>query len=257
MKCIRPIILCLLLTFFLLSSSDLFARGGGGGRGGGGFSGGGGGGYYHGHYYGYGGRYHSHPYDPIANTIIFIGTAIFLGVSFFGVTFLVMVRNRSAKRALVKAASADSFWNESKMVEYGKEIFYLVQDAWSKNELSSIYHLVTNDFYIQNQHFLSRYTKSCLKNIIKDIHLEQSKIVKIIDKKDDRQDTFMMYFKGSLIDYLVSTKSGIIIEGDKNTPEPFDDIYVFYRRNDKWLLNQIINDPGSNYMKKVKENLGQ
>jgi hypothetical protein len=260
MKFMRTLVLFGIISLCLLYTSDLFARGGGGGRsggGGGGFGGGGyGGGYYHGYYYGYGGAYHSHPYDPVVNTLLIIGTAIFFGVIFFGVTFLIVIRNRTAKKALKKAASADSFWDEKKMLEDAKEVFFQVQEAWSKNDLTGIFHLVTNDFFVHYQHFLARYSKAKMKNIIKDIEIEKSSIVKVIDKSNDNEDTFLIYFKGKLIDYLVNTQSGIIIDGDKDIPDSFEDIYVFFRRDDKWLLNQIINDPESGYMKMVKENKG-
>lgn len=71
---------------------------------------------------------------------------------------------------------------------------------------------------------------------------------------NDNEDTFLMYYKGTMIDYLVNTESGIIVDGDKSEPDLFEDIYVFFRRDNKWLLNQIINDPESSYMKSVREN---
>lgn len=258
MKFIRYLFLFIIFSCCILHTSDLFARGGGGGRsgGGGGYSGGGyGGGYYHGHYYGYGGRY-SEKFDPVATTIVLVCTGVFFGVALFGATFLIIIRNKSAKIALKKAVGSDSFWDEQKMLDFGNEIYLKVQESWSKNDLSEINHLVTTDFFNHYQHFLSRYAKSKIKNVIKDVKINKSKIVKIIDKTNNNEDTFMMYFKGTMIDYLVNTESGIIVDGDKTDPDIFEDIYVFFRRENKWLLNQIINDPESTYLKSVQENKG-
>jgi len=259
MKFIRFLFLIFVFSFSILHTSDLSARGGGGGRsgGGGGFSSGGGygGRYYHGYYYGHGGGYRE-KFDPLATTIVVIITVVFFSVALFGVTFLIIVRNQSAKIALKKAAIADVFWDEEKMLVHGEKMYFKVQEAWSKNDLSEIQYLVTSDFFNHYQHFLSRYAKSKLRNVIRDVKIEQSKIVKIIDKTNDNEDTFLMYYKGTMIDYLVNTESGIIVDGDKSDPDIFEDIYVFFRRENNWLLNQIINDPASGYMKMVKVNKG-
>lgn len=258
MKSIRKIFFLLLLSFFLIPS-DVSARAGGGGRSGGGgsYSGGGyyGGGYYgRGYYYGYG--HGTSKVDPKVAAIVIISTVSFIAIAFFGITFLVIARNKSAKKAIKKASSSDSFWNETKMLEHAKEVYTKIQDSWSKNDLTDVLHLVTNDFFIHNQHFLHRYSKMNLKNIVKDIDFKTVKIVKVIDKDNNNEDTMVVYLKGNLIDYLVSSTSGIVIEGDKNEKDMFEDIYVFFRRDDKWLLNQIINDPASNYIREVKQNIG-
>jgi hypothetical protein len=255
MKFLRQIFLLFIFSLFLLYTPELSARGGGGGRsGGGGYSSGGGygGGYYHGHYYGYGG--YREKFDPVATTIVVIFTIVFFSIALFGAAFLIIVRNKSAQIALKKAATADSFWDEQKMLDHGEKMYFKVQEAWSKNDLSEIQHLTTFDFFNHYQHFLSRYAKSKLRNVIREVKIDKSKIVKIIDKVNDNEDTFLMYYKGTMIDYLVNTESGIIVDGDKSEPDLFEDIYVFFRRDNKWLLNQIINDPESSYMKSVREN---
>jgi hypothetical protein len=253
----KSLLLIFLFLFFL--SSDSFSRGGGsvgGGGGGGGGGGYGGGHYYHGYYY-YGHGGHRSDFDPVVTTVVIVLTILFFAVALTGVLFLNVIRSKAAKKHLLKAASADAFWDEEKMKQHASEVFHKVQEAWSANDLSSIFHLVTNDFFVHNQHFLSRYSKMNLKNKVSDVEISSLRIVKVTDKDDNNKDGFVVYITGSLIDYLVNTKTGIIIDGDSKSKGPFEDIYVFFRRNNQWLLNQIINDPGHFYMREVKANHGE
>lgn len=248
----------LIFLFCLFLSTDSFTRGGGsiGGGGGGGYGGGySGGHYYHGYYY-YGHGGHQSDFDPVVTTVVIVLTILFFAVALTGVLFLNVIRSKTAKKHLKKASSADAFWDEDKMKKHASEVFHMVQEAWSTNDLSGIFHLVTNDFFVHYQHFLSRYSKMNLKNKVTDIEISSVRIVKVTDKDDNNKDSFVVYITGNLIDYLVNTKTGIIIDGDSNSKGPFEDIYVFFRRNDQWLLNQIINDPGHFYMKEVKTNSG-
>lgn len=257
MKILRKIITVFIFLFLFLQSNESFSRAGGGTSGGGGGGGYSGGGYYsHGYYYGYGHGGYREEYNPVATSIVIGCTVAFFTIAFAGIAILIRMRSKVASRQLKKAAVADSFWNEEEMLRTGIETYHKMQEAWNKNDLSSVFHLITNDMFIHHQHFLSRYSKMNLKNVIKDVEIDTAKIVKVIDKDEDDKDTFLIYFKGKMIDYLVNTKTGIVVDGDKNSASKFEDIYVFFRHDGKWLLNQIINDPSSSYMREVKENKG-
>lgn len=238
-------------VLFCFCQTSLFSRAGGGisSSGGGGSSSGYGGGYYG---YGYGHHHHGH-YDE-KELWLGVGIAITLAlvlvlITIFGFAVLVRKNNKKTKAKIASSKKFDAFWDEQKMQEHVRDIFPKVQSAWMSRELKDVSELVTPRFISTFQPMLNNYKKRQLVNVIDNVRIEQIKIVDIHDDRDNNKDGFTAYIKGEMRDYLVRESGGFTsIMGD-DTSDEFEDLYVFRRKDNRWLLDHIVNDPGSSDFK--------
>lgn len=241
-------LLFIILAIFI--AQDIYARAGGS-IGGGGYSGGGsyGGGYYGHHHYHYG---RPDPYNKVVAGIMLVLTMIFFGVFLLGSTILIRIKNKQSLKTLKKAYNYDSIWDEETIKLHAKTLFHDLQAAWSKNDLKEIEDRVTESFYHHYQNFLARYQKLYLVNIVRDIEIKNIKIVSVVDKLDNTKDAVAVLISGGMVDFLMHQKTGRVLEGDNEISTSFEDVYVFFRKDKTWLLNQIINDPSSGQILKFK-----
>lgn len=242
MKKLLPVLVVLLLL-----SLDLYSRAGGGGHGGGSGGGGGfGGGYgYHSHYYGYHGYGSNEKGSYIPFVIVAILGLSFWVANFFLITYLVFFRNKKSKKVLAEAVKKDSFWNEEQMVEFAKEVYFKLQKAWEQRDLNQVSYLVTPRFIQFNSGKLNLMKKAKIINIITDISIEKAKIVAANDSSSNANDKFSVYLKGKMRDFLASEEYKVPLTDEDTGISDFEDVFRFVRSGDKWLLNEIINDPHS------------
>ena len=74
------------------------------------------------------------------------------------------------------------------------------------------------------------------------IKIKEIKIIGMEDFIDNHKDTFCAYIKGEMVDLIL--KKGFVKR--KNiTPNEFEDLYFFIRKDDKWIVNNISNHPNS------------
>jgi hypothetical protein len=73
------------------------------------------------------------------------------------------------------------------------------------------------------------------------------------DHEGKVQDTFTVYIKGKMVDYIVSDKTGRIYTNSSKSSKLFVDLYYFVRNNDNWLLDKIDNNVTLGKILKAKE----
>lgn len=77
------------------------------------------------------------------------------------------------------------------------------------------------------------------QNILKNIKLLQALPIAVHDDPDNSRDHIWFFIKGRMIDYKINTDTGKVIEG-KLTPASFIEYWCFVRRDDKWVLDKIL-----------------
>jgi len=229
------------LLFFALMALVITvqARAGGGfsgGRGGGSF----GGGYGYGHYY-YGSG--SSSVSPFATRVIMVVTLCFTALFFFAFSLLLVRSRQKARKKLEHAQTFDQFWNEEKMKNHVREIFPKIQSAWMSRELITVSDIVTPKFIGTYQPLLNHYKRKKMLNIIDQVSIEKINIVDVHDDQDNTKDRFAAYIKGSMVDYLAHESQGITGTIAHAGIEGFEDLYIFKRKENTWLLDHIVNEP--------------
>jgi hypothetical protein len=215
--------LLLSFSFLLFNTLSAYARAGGGGGGG------------TGSVYGRG-----------------IGTLIAL-INIALVAFFIYRKNKKAKQLISEISSQDTTWNYDQMIEYANDIFLRMQNAWMERNMDLVKDIVTERLYLDYQKQLDWQKVKHEQNRLEDIEIKKSRIIGMEDHEGKVQDTFTVYIKGKMVDYIVSDKTGRIYTNSSKSTKLFVDLYFFIRNNDNWLLDKIDNNVTLGKILKAKE----
>ena len=190
---------------------ETYARAGGGGSGGGG---------------------------PLSG-ILLIPLLIFNGVLFL----LIKHKVKQNKKLIEEAAKSDSSWNYEWMMNYAKEMFFVVQEAWTKRSTDLIKNNITAQLDKEYSDVFLEMRENHVINVIKNIDIKEIKIIGAKDYIDNHKDCFQAHIKGRLTDYTIDETTDEIIINPIKYSNPFTDIFHFVRSENGWMLDCIENDP--------------
>lgn len=158
----------------------------------------------------------------------------------FGVFLLVAnLKNKKAKKKIAISNSIDPFWNYDDMIEFSKETFIQLQNAWNERNMVLVKDRVTDELFESYQKQLDWMKVKKEKCFIEDINIKKIEIIGDEDYKDKDKDTFTAFLKGKLVKYTMSERTGKIFENSKKKKTSFMTFYYFQRHNENWLLNKI------------------
>ncbi len=158
----------------------------------------------------YGSRGYSNPLSNIISSIIFI---LILFASTIILYFKVLRASFNSKRYLRLLDNKDITWKYKAIEKRVIETFYVVEEAWTNNDISKAKEYMDKDLYENFKSKLEWMDINNRRNILKKIRLVNLKPVSVYDDKDDNKDLIWFYIKGKMIDYIVDTKTNSIVDG--------------------------------------------
>lgn len=222
------------LYTFLLISFFAFSRAGSGGGshgGSGGHSGGGS------HYYG-GSHHHHGSGDDTSGEITFFILFGVVGLYAAYMTFLYYFKPRMNKRKMKASFAEDPFWDHDKIMDYANRFYLELQQAWTKGSLLSLKDKISPPLYRNYMGILNKNKINGIRNTTEEIEITKTGIIYFDDYFDNSKDVIALLIQGQMKDYY--SRSGVIPTAEK---KPFKDAYVFIRRNNQLILDEIINEP--------------
>ena len=190
----------------------------------------------------YGRRGYSSPLSNIISAIIFI---IIIFASTIILYFKVLRASFNSKRYLRLLDNKDITWKYKTIEKRVIETFYVVEEAWTNNDINKAKDYMDKDLYESFKSKLEWMDINNRRNILKKIRLVNLKPVSVYDDKDDKKDLIWFYIKGKMIDYIVDTKTKSIISGDTKN-KSFVEFWKFVKNDDnKWVLSEILQEDES------------
>lgn len=190
----------------------------------------------------YGRRGYSSPLSNIISAIIFI---IIIFASTIILYFKVLRASFNSKRYLRLLDNKDSTFKYKNIEKRVIETFYIVEEAWTNNDISKAKDYMDNDLYESFKSKLEWMDINNRRNILKKIRLVNLKPVSVYDDKDDNKDLIWFYIKGKMIDYIVDTKTKSIVSGDTKN-KSFVEFWKFVKNdNNEWVLSEILQEDES------------
>jgi inner membrane protein import complex subunit Tim44-like protein len=245
----------LVLTLLAAVPAPAFGLAGGatgsGGGGGGGFSGGGGGGGYYG---GSGGSGSGRPGSTLVAVLIVVGVIVFVLLiqllarrpkrpGFQGTKRMGREAGRRADEAedAARAASADDdMWNPDMLRCRVREVFYPVQQTWSKRDPADSRPFVSDKLYKRHELQLDGLERQHRVNRIEDLELDEVEIVRVVNVSDDRKDRFIAFIQCRARDWMEDANTGRIVNGNKLAQTTFQQFWTFVRDpKNGWVLDEI------------------
>ena len=190
----------------------------------------------------YGSRGYSSPLSTIISAIVFI---LILFASTIILYFKVLRASFNSKRYLRLLDNKDITWKYKTIEKRVIETFYIVEEAWTNNDISKAKDYMDKDLYENFKSKLEWMDINNRRNILKKIRLVNLKPVSVYDDNDDKKDLIWFYIKGKMIDYIVDTKTKSIVSGDTKN-KSFVEFWKFVKNeNNKWVLSEILQEDES------------
>ena len=211
-------ILSIFLIITLLFTGSCYARAGGGS--GSGSSGGGSsssrGNSYHDHYYGRRGR--SNPIEGVVMTVVVVSGIYGLNAS--QRRRKARLLHQRAKKQLAILDDQDDYWNEKRIKEEVKKNYYLIQEAWGRQDLKTLKKYLTENLYDAWETKINWNEFQGKRNELSHIHLLKQNVVNLYDSENDNEDYFWVYIEGKMNDVTVDQQNQVI--------ESYDGVFVEY-----------------------------
>lgn len=190
----------------------------------------------------YGSRGYSNPISTIISSIIFM---LIIFASTIILYFKVLRASFNSKRYLRLLDNKDITWKYKTIENRVIETFYIVQEAWTSNDISKAKDYMDKDLYENFKSKLEWMDINNRRNILKKIRLVNLKPVSVYDDKDDNKDLIWFYIKGKMIDYIVDTKTNNIVSGNTKN-KSFVEFWKFVKNDDNnWVLSEILQEDES------------
>ena len=190
----------------------------------------------------YGSRGYSSPLSTIISAIIFI---IIIFASTIILYFKVLRASFNSKRYLRLLDNKDITWKYKTIEKRVIETFYIVEEAWTNNDMVKAKDYMDKDLYENFKSKLEWMDINNRRNILKKIRLVNLKPVSVYDDKDDNKDLIWFYIKGKMIDYIIDTKTKNIVSGNTKN-KSFVEFWKFVKNDDnKWVLSEILQEDES------------
>jgi predicted lipid-binding transport protein (Tim44 family) len=135
-------------------------------------------------------------------------------------------------------AASDPSFDEVRFKERVEDMFFKIQSAWTKRDLSPIRNLLTQQMFTTFQEDVSRYVANKQYNRLENIAVRQVDIVDAV--QDQGEEYITVKFLASLLDYVVD-ESNQMISGSTTDPVKFLEYWTWTRGvgDRDWLLAGI------------------
>ena len=190
----------------------------------------------------YGSRGYSSPLSTIISAIVFM---LIIFASTIILYFKVLRASFNSKRYLRLLDNKDITFKYKTIEKRVIETFYIVEEAWTNNDISKAKDYMDKDLYENFKSKLEWMDINNRRNILKKIRLVNLKPVSVYDDNDDKKDLIWFYIKGKMIDYIVDTKTKSIVSGDTKN-KSFVEFWKFDKNEkNKWVLSEILQEDES------------
>jgi predicted lipid-binding transport protein (Tim44 family) len=137
---------------------------------------------------------------------------------------------------------ADPSFREAAFKETAEDIFFKIQAAWKRRDLSTVRPLLSPQMLNTFQDDVSRMISAKQVNRLENIAVRE---VEISDAGQDRGEEFItVKFLANLLDYVEDEKTGQVVSGSTSEPVKFLEYWTFSRNvgDRNWVLAGITQD---------------
>ena len=129
-------------------------------------------------------------------------------------------------------------WDYGVVTGRVKHVFFTLQDAWSRQDLSDTSEYLTPELLKDYTDKLAAMQARHERNIVRDPDLSAENIDFVFSKLEPDQESFVARIYASLVDYTVDS-SGQVIAGEEDNRLYFNEFWQFIWQNNSWKLAAI------------------
>lgn len=138
----------------------------------------------------------------------------------------------------------DPYFDPAAFKEWAQDVFFKVQGAWTRQDLSPVRDLLTPEMYQILSGQLAEQKARGRLNRLENIAVRRVEISEAWQEGDYQYLT--VGFIASLLDYTVDTRTGAVVEGSDREPVKFEEYWTFVRPRSggSWRLSAITQPGG-------------
>jgi predicted lipid-binding transport protein (Tim44 family) len=133
----------------------------------------------------------------------------------------------------------DPYFNETNFKDLAQDIFFKVQSAWTKRDVTGVAHLLTTEMLNILQQDANRLLSQKRINRLENIAVRE---VEIVDAGQGRgEESITVKFYANVLDYVVDEANGQLVSGSSTDPVKFLEYWTFSRNvgEKNWVLTGI------------------
>lgn len=127
--------------------------------------------------------------------------------------FYIIVNKSKSKIYIKQIKNADPNFSEEKMLEWVKELFIKLQNAWTKREWESMRMYETQSLFEQHNKQVQGYIDTNRINVMEEIRIENIAIYKFRQEGD--RDILEIALQSKMKDYIIDATTKQLLEGNK------------------------------------------
>ncbi|WP_087024941.1 hypothetical protein [Thaumasiovibrio subtropicus] len=172
--------------------------------------------------------------------IVLIGIVMLPVAILYSIFLTLVVRKKTAEceHLMERASGRDKFWDFQSMKGRIELTFYAIQEAWDQRNKTMLRAYMS-------EHLYRRFKMEMLEKVVLDkrktfeqAHLEEAKIVEVLDFADDAKDTFWVLISGTRVEYSLHPSDGSR-KFNEATRHGFEELWRFVRAEHGWVLDEI------------------
>lgn len=155
-----------------------------------------------------------------------------------------MLAGAGVAEELAELQRQDPAFDPERFKEYAQDVFFKVQGAWTRQDLSSVRDLLTPELYQILAEQLAEQKTAGRINRLENIAVRQVEISEAW--QEGSQQYLTVGLIANLLDYTVDAKSGAVVEGSDREPVKFEEYWTFVRplAGGAWRLSAITQPEG-------------
>ena len=122
----------------------------------------------------------------------------------------------------------DPAFNATAFLEWAKEIFFKLQEAWTDREWERVRFFESEELYAQHEHQLQEYKRLGRINVLERINISNAYFFSLT--KDREWETLSVVMHVRMIDYIIDERSRQVLKGSPDKDCFMSYFYVFKRK---------------------------
>lgn len=164
-------------------------------------------------------------------------------VSWLAVMSVFLWKGALARIALSRAPSGATDSNPELLSERARHVFRAVQRAWGSGDLSSARECMSERLGYELDDRLADMKRRGRTNLMDRVEVKDAIVVGVRLCAHPQDDRVWVWLEASLIDCVVSERTGQLVEGDAKAPRDLREIWSFTRSDTGWVVDEINQRP--------------
>lgn len=171
-------------------------------------------------------------------------------------------KKKATEMLLSTLSQDDPAWKEQNLLNYVRQTFFLIEDAWCKQDLAQLESLLRPELFSEWEAQIGLMQSNGERNVMEGLTINDVRLVDAQNYRDDEKDIFTVCIDATATDYTVNENGEVVSSNSasrrkqankEKSEEAFREFWTYERHEEKWLLLRV--DQAKDWKKSVDAEL--